>query len=210
MSVTVMVWVTETGWMACVDAARAWLPGHTVSNSGATGDGEGEPGASDDSDTEIVLLYVADDDVPAVAHGAFAGLLGRRRFRDRDPGEQVAALLDETADQLLSTAAERLGRPARILKRHGRVEHEVAIAAADADLLICARDGEPKRVGPHSLGRQGRFVVDHAACPVLLVWPLGPPPPRIPPPPGPSSGSGQPPPHEHGHRHHPPEPPAPA
>jgi hypothetical protein len=34
-----------------------------------------------------------------------------------------------------------------------------------------ARDGDRSRLGPKSLGRATRFVVDHAACPVLLVWP---------------------------------------
>jgi arsenical pump membrane protein len=31
------------------------------------------------------------------------------------------------------------------------------------------------RTGPKSLGKATRFVVDHAACPVLLVWPASPP-----------------------------------
>jgi len=34
-----------------------------------------------------------------------------------------------------------------------------------------ARDGDRTRLGPKSLGKTTRFVVDHAACPVLLVWP---------------------------------------
>lgn len=59
-------------------------------------------------------------------------------------------------------------------------------AAEGADLLMVARDGDRARLGPHSLGRAGRFVVDHAPCPVLLIWPEAtpavttiPPPPRI-------------------------------
>jgi hypothetical protein len=36
---------------------------------------------------------------------------------------------------------------------------------------VLARDGEA-RVGPHSLGPRTRFVVDHAACQVLVVWAL--------------------------------------
>ncbi|HEX8929491.1 MAG TPA: universal stress protein, partial [Actinomycetota bacterium] len=46
------------------------------------------------------------------------------------------------------------------------------------------------RLGPRSLGPATRFVVDHAPCQVLLLWPdevpaLGsiPPPPDHPPPP---------------------------
>jgi hypothetical protein len=38
-----------------------------------------------------------------------------------------------------------------------------------------ARDGDRSRLGPKSLGKAVRFVVDHAACPVLLVWPEPPP-----------------------------------
>ncbi|MDV7223236.1 universal stress protein, partial [Streptomyces prunicolor] len=44
-------------------------------------------------------------------------------------------------------------------------------AAGDAYLLVLARDGDRARLGPHSLGPAVRFAVDHAPCPVLLVWP---------------------------------------
>ena len=44
-------------------------------------------------------------------------------------------------------------------------------AIGDASLLVVARDGDRSRVGPHSLGRATRFVVDHAPCAVLLIWP---------------------------------------
>ncbi|MFD0502514.1 universal stress protein [Streptomyces chiangmaiensis] len=54
-------------------------------------------------------------------------------------------------------------------------------AATGADLLICARDGDRSRLGPHSLGPTTRFVVDHAPCPVLLVWPGKTPPTELPP-----------------------------
>jgi hypothetical protein len=60
----------------------------------------------------------------------------------------------------------------------------VTAAAADADWFIIARDGDRSRLGPHSLGRQARFIIDHAPCTVELIWPesipgLG----TIPPPP---------------------------
>ncbi len=74
-------------------------------------------------------------------------------------------------------------------------------AAEHADLLVLSRDGDGSRLGPRSLGPAGRFIVDHAPCPVLLVWPgtapgvqTIPPPPRHPPghppahPPGPTAG----------------------
>ncbi|MFJ1549852.1 universal stress protein [Streptomyces sp. NPDC088246] len=72
-------------------------------------------------------------------------------------------------------AADRLGRPAVRLQAHGRAEEEVVRAAEGAGLLICARDGDRHRPGPRSLGPATRFVVDHAPCPVLLVWPQPPP-----------------------------------
>ena len=56
----------------------------------------------------------------------------------------------------------------------------MAGAARGADLLVLAREGAA--AGPRSMGKAARFVVDHAACPVLLIWP-GPVPEGPPPPP---------------------------
>lgn len=169
----VIIWITEGTWRACVDAARAQVPARA----------------------DVTLLYVTGDDVAEAAHGAFAGLLGRGH-PERDPGDQVAALSASAAAELLDRAAERLGRPAERRFAHGRVEREVVTAAEGADLLVCARDGDRHRLGPRSLGPATRFVVDHAPCPVLLVWPgaapgidrLPPAPPAPPPPPPPPPG----------------------
>ena len=59
------------------------------------------------------------------------------------------------------------------------------VAAAEGmDVLVLARDGDRGRLGPRSLGPAARFVVDHAPCRVLLVWPdVAPPVSMIPPPP---------------------------
>jgi nucleotide-binding universal stress UspA family protein len=148
----VLVWIAEGTWAGCVEAARAHAP----------------------ADAEIVLLHVSGDEVPDVAHGAFAGLLGRGH-RERDPGIRLEDLAAVSARQLLDDAAERLGRPCTRLRRTGRPEREVVAAAEEAELLIVARDGDRSRLGPRSLGPAGRFVVDHAPCPVLLVWPEPPP-----------------------------------
>ena len=157
---TLVIWVNEPGWQAVIDVARS-VAG---------------------PESEIALIAVVSDDVQEVATGALSGLMGRRY---RSPSTLAADLSGET-EELLDAAAGRLGRPARRVIRHGRVEREVVQAALDADLLVMARDGDRTRPGPHSLGRAGRFIVDHAACPVLLVWPehgpqsreLPPPPPR--------------------------------
>ena len=86
----------------------------------------------------------------------------------------------------------------RVLRQHGSGPSlreftvlgllTVPAAAADADLLIVARDGDRSRLGPKSLGKAARFIVDHAPCMVLLVWPqtapdiatIPPPPPKPP------------------------------
>lgn len=157
-----IIWVCEGTWRASVDAALNLAP----------------------SDARITLLHVTEPTAPDAAHGAYLGLLGRRQPR-RDPGERVAELAEAAAGELLSAAASRLGRPCDTVERHGPAEREVVTAAAGADLLIVARDGDQTRLGPKSLGKATRFVVDHAPCPVLLVWPrtapgIG----TIPPPPG--------------------------
>ena len=160
---TVLAWIVEGTWPACVDAARAHAP-------------EG---------SEVVLLHISDARLSGLAHGAFAGLLGRGHHREHDPGAHLAELGVASAQELLAAAAARLGRPCTALERVGHVEREVVAAADGAELLIVARDGDLSRLGPHSLGPASRFVVDHAPCPVLLVWPesapdvatLPPPPP---------------------------------
>ncbi|WP_329460055.1 universal stress protein [Streptomyces sp. NBC_01497] len=164
---TVIAWIVEGTWPACVDAVRSHAP----------------DGAS------LTLLHVSDIEVPGVAHGAFAGLLGRGRAA-HDPGRALEDLEARSAAELLAEAAERLGRPCATRAVSGRVEREVVAAARDADLLVLARDGDRERLGPHSLGPASRFVVDHAPCQVLLVWPESAPdlttmPPEPPEPPGP-------------------------
>jgi nucleotide-binding universal stress UspA family protein len=140
-----LVWVGVRTWQACVDAARR-LP------AGA----------------RITLIHVADP--PAAAQGAYLGLMGRRP-PGRDPGSWIAEFALASSAELLEAAARRLGRPCDRIGCSGHPEREVVSAAADADLLIAARDGDQSRLGPKSLGKEVRFVVDHAPCPVLLVWP---------------------------------------
>ncbi|PRY28978.1 universal stress protein [Pseudosporangium ferrugineum] len=117
---------------------------------------------------EITLLHVVDVDTEAALSGS-AGLLGR--VTGADPGELLAA----AERRLVDAATERLGREVETLTLRGRPEREVVTACAGADLLILARDGDRSRLGPRSLGHRTRFVVDHAPCRILLVWPDGPP-----------------------------------
>ena len=145
---SVIVWIVEATWPACVDAAR----GHAA------------------ADTDIFLLHVTAQDVPDAAHHAYSGLLGRGH-RERDPGTRLEQLAATSAQELLDAAAARLGRSCTRWQRAGRPEREVVAAADGAELLIIARDGDLTHLGPKSLGPVSRFVVDHAPCPVLVVWP---------------------------------------
>ncbi len=121
------------------------------------------------SNTASLLLPVSNL-TNLLAFAASGRLFGRGR-PERDPGSRLEELAAVSAQQLLLAAAERLGRPCTRLERSGRTEREVVAAAEGADLLILARDGDRTRLGPRSLSPASRFVVDHAPCPVLLVWP---------------------------------------
>jgi nucleotide-binding universal stress UspA family protein len=145
-----LVWITESSWAACVDRARELLP----------------------ADAEITILHVASSEAEALAEHPPGGLLGRRR--PPRPGPTVRQISDDEAASLLEQAAARLGRRADTVARRGRVEREVLEAAAAADLLVLARDGEPRRE-PRSIGREARFVIDHAGCELLVVWSQPPP-----------------------------------
>jgi nucleotide-binding universal stress UspA family protein len=161
--VKVIAWIAEDTWPACVDAVRDHAP----------------------RSAEVILLHVSGTDAPAAAHGAYAGLLGRGH-PERDPGMRIAKMAAASAVQILQAAAAQLGMPCTQLQRTGRIEREVVAAATDAGLLVVARDGDRTRLGPKSLSPISRFIVDHAPCPVLLVWPeRAPPAASIPPPPRP-------------------------
>ena len=127
---------------------------------------------------DVTLVHVVDVATAAALSGP-VGLLGRSGSPD-----QAEFLLARAEEELLDAAAARLGRYAAREVRRGRPEREIVAACADADLLVLARDGDRSRLGPRSLGHHTRFVVDHAPCQILLVWPeatpgLG----TIPPPP---------------------------
>ena len=82
---TVIVWVTEESWMACVDAALARAPGD-----------------------EATLLHVTDTGAADAAQGAFSGLLGRG---GAGPGAHLQAMAEAAATEVLEAAAARLGQP---------------------------------------------------------------------------------------------------
>jgi nucleotide-binding universal stress UspA family protein len=159
---SVYIWIGEGTWRATVDAALSLAPAF---GSGA----------------RFTLLHVTSPAAADAAHGAYRGLLGRG---GHDPGDRLEVLGRALAAELLEEAEHRLGQPCERMEIHGQTERAVVAASADADLLVVARDGDRSRLGPKSLGKATRFVVDHAACPVLLVWPeAAPDVDTIPPPP---------------------------
>lgn len=141
-----LVWIVEETWKATVTAAAAFLP----------------------ADAEVTLLHVRASDAETVARGTRYALLGRLH---RSSAEQLDAISEESANELLADAQGVLGREAALDARSGRVEREVVAAAETMDLLVFARDGQRAHRGPRSLGPTARYVLDHAPCAVLLVWP---------------------------------------
>jgi nucleotide-binding universal stress UspA family protein len=147
-----VIWIAEETWRACVEHALALLA----------------------EDVEVTLLHVAPSDAEELAAAGPAGLLGRRR-PPRPPHERdLRTISEEEAHEVLEAARDLMGRDCAIVARRGRVEREVVAACADADLLVAARDGQ-RKLGPKSLGHRARFIVDHAPCTVVLVWPQAPP-----------------------------------
>jgi nucleotide-binding universal stress UspA family protein len=163
--VRVVIWIVEGTWQGCIDAAAGLIP----------------------PDAHVAVLHHTPTDAAAAAEAASANLLGRARFGHRPP-PHMQAVAEAEATELLAAAAARLGREnvEQIAIRGGQIEREIVAALAqEVDLLVAARDGDRSRLGPHSLGHVTRFVVDHAPCSVLLVWPDE----------APSIGSIPPPPH---------------
>jgi nucleotide-binding universal stress UspA family protein len=139
----VLVWIAETGWEACVDAVKEL------------------------DATEITLIYGPSEETVEASRGALAGLLGRHRRPDLEA--RLAGVVEEAGEALLDAARQRLGREVRTVVAAGNVEHAVTDAAREADLLVAARSS--RHVGPKSIRHPARFVVDHAPCPLLLLWP---------------------------------------
>ncbi|MFT4225225.1 universal stress protein [Micropruina sp.] len=157
----IVIWVREGTWPACVDAARELAGSESA---------------------EVTLICVRESSPGGPPDPGFGSLMGRGRRRKAT--EEIDQLSQDAAETMLRRAQERLGQEATARLETGFPERVVTAAADGADYLILGRDGDRRRLGPQSLGKHTRFVVDHAPCRVLLIWPdrvpdLG----SIPPPP---------------------------
>ena len=172
----VVVWIAEGIWRAAVDGARTVLT----------------------SDAEVVLLHV----IPVMSRrSCTARSPGCSVDTDRRPGDRRHSAGD--GRRTARAAAQRLDRPA-----HAGIPAGAGGAGGRRRLRgrgpAGAQPGRRPKPARSALARPApaRFVVDHAPCAVLLVWPgsapgLGSIPP---PPPHPPGRSG---------RKHPPAPPRP-
>jgi nucleotide-binding universal stress UspA family protein len=141
----VLVWIVEGTWKAAVAAAKQFVP----------------------ADAQITLLHVMPAEAQAVAREAPQALLGRWHARSTEALQSIAV---QVASGLLADARVLLGRDATLNAQGGRVGDAVVAAAQKTDLLVVARDCDHAGEGPHSMGPTARYVLDHAPCPVLLVW----------------------------------------
>ena len=140
------VWVTEGTWPATIAAARDLIG---------------------DDQAEVMLIHVLEAGRPS--REGFGLLMGRGRVRHAE--HEMNQLSQDAAQQMLDRAQERLARPATVRLEEGLPERIVTAVADEVDYLVIGRDGDRSRLGPHSLGKHTRFVVDHAPCRVLLIWP---------------------------------------
>ncbi len=124
------------------------------------------------TDAALGLLYVIDNapheelDHRRERFLRHSGPLSRRR-------EQMQQADASTAQDILDEG-ERYLPGSELLRRMGRPEREIVNCAAEwvADLLvICshAQYNQVSKIGPKSVGRVARFVLDHAPCAVLFV-----------------------------------------
>ena len=191
----VVVWITEAGWEACVETAAALAP----------------------ADAEITLLAVPVGRARGgrTRAGAPACSGAARRRRRTDAGARSPTRPPRRCSPTRSSASAATRRPRCATGGSSARSSPRARAptCSSAPATATTSGSAPRASASHA-----RFVVDHAPCRVLLVWPDGPPGLHELPPPPPHEREGHVPPHEReGHvppheregGEHPPPPPPP-
>mgnify|MGYP001243339053 CR=1 FL=1 len=121
---------------------------------------------------EILLVHVLDPGGPeeweriAGRHLLRPGPLGRGRERmravDRTEGERVLSRAAAAAEAWGATGLET-----RLLE--GSPKHEIVelLGTEGANLLVVFVHG--REIGPKSIHKGARFMIDHAPCPALII-----------------------------------------
>ncbi|MFT8394488.1 universal stress protein [Propionibacterium sp.] len=122
----------------------------------------------DHHDGDEITLIAAADGTEVMPPGMNRALMGRGRHWSTDDSWRMAEV---GAEDLLRKASLRLGTEAATRVVVGHAEQAIPRAADEAEWLVMARDGDRSRLGPRSLGRAARFIIDHAPCTVELIWP---------------------------------------
>lgn len=122
-------------------------------------------------DSDEITLVAVDASSAGQVPRVLGGLMGRGTPQD----QSWSAMTHKEAERLLTRAAASLGRHCITRVLDGHPERAVTAAAERVDRLVMARDGDRSRLGPHSLGKEARFIIDHAPCTVELIWPEAPP-----------------------------------
>lgn len=118
---------------------------------------------------DIILLHVTGRQIPGAARGAFAGLLGRgipSGFRNRR-----AHLAAAPPDSSSSPPPTGSAAPAPTFNASAALNGRSSPRPRVRSRSSWTATATAPRPGPKIPGSAGRFVVDHAPCPVLLVRP---------------------------------------
>ena len=130
------------------------------------------PGLLDLRDAEMLLVHVLDPGGRAEWQRA----AGHHLLRPHPPqaGAQRMYAVDRgEGERLLASAAGVLAQSgaaevrARLLEGSPKHTIQALLAAEPAGALVVFVHG--REVGPKSIGKEARFLIDHAPCPVLVV-----------------------------------------
>jgi nucleotide-binding universal stress UspA family protein len=125
---------------------------------------------------DVTLLHVIDTVERAKLEDSVRPGIVRPSLRDVEDALDVdeRSMLRETYDQTVAILRTQRAGEVRLSVREGRPERVIVsyLSESSAGLCVVGRRPDWKRnrdVGPRSIGKVARFVVDHAPCPVLML-----------------------------------------
>jgi len=125
---------------------------------------------------EVTLLHVIDTTERAKLEDSVRSGIVRASLRDVEETLEAdeRAMLRETYEQAVSMLQGRHTANVRLNVGSGRPERVIVsyLIEVNAGLCVLGRRPDWKRnreVGPRSVGKVARFVIDHAPCPVMML-----------------------------------------